>query len=142
MNDIVSYGLLVAAIVFLVNGVRSWRDDGIRLIPVGVSCAVVGASGLIGQKLLPVTLAVFVAMVIAHAVRYYSWTREDRAAVRLEFSLALVASAATVAMAGLGLAGVRGMPLNISIGAVAVFSSAFLVVSLTRLVRAGADRTA
>lgn len=83
MTEVVSYGLLVAALIFVVNGVRWRRGGGIPLILMGIAFAVVGASGLIGPKFAPVAIATFVGAVVGLAARYYSWSAEVRAGVRV-----------------------------------------------------------
>lgn len=141
MNEIFAYGLLLVALVFVVNGMRWRREGGSSLVVLGAAFALIGASRLIGPKFMPVMLAAFIVSVIGLAVSFYSRGPEGRAGMRAVFGLAFAVFAAIGAMVILGYAGVQGTPLVIITGMLGALGAAFIVVAMARLTTAvRADR--
>lgn len=143
MNEIVTYGSLIAGLFFAINGLRWRRDGGSVLIPMGVVFALIGVSRLIGPKFMPVMLVAFVAIVIGVGVRFYSMGPERRARMRAVTGLAFAVFAVIGAMVIFGYAGIHGTPLLILAGMLGVLGAAFIVVAMVRLakdVRANPER--
>jgi drug/metabolite transporter (DMT)-like permease len=133
MNEVFAYGLLLAALIFVVNGLRWRQGGGSTLVVAGVAFALIGASRLIGPKFMPVMLVAFVVGVIGLAVSFYSRRPEGRAGMRAVFGLAFAVFAVIGAMVILGYAGIHGTPLVILMGILGVLGAAFIVVAMTRL---------